>query len=102
MPVFCAVFSHSSYLSPWGEKRNILIEFQVKMKNTIVLGILRGMGFSIPPNSSYVIIPELSKLGTDPKYLCHSNAVTYGEDRKLTFLCMVCSRDWLGLLHISH
>lgn len=31
---------------------------------------LRGMAFSIPPDSSYVIIPELSELGTDPKYLC--------------------------------
>lgn len=40
------------------------------MKDTVILDILRGMAFSIPPNSSYVLIPELSELGTDPKYLC--------------------------------
>ena len=73
------------------------------MKDTVILDILRGMAFSIPPNSSYVLIPELSELGTDPKYLCllQQCCITFGEERTLTFLCMLCSRDWLGLLPIS-
>ena len=73
------------------------------MKDTVILDILRGMAFSIPPNSSYVLIPELSELGTDPKYLCllQQCYITYREERTLTFLSMLCSRDWLGLLPLS-
>ena len=55
------------------------------MKDTVILDILRGMAFSIPPNSSYVLIPELSELGTDPKYLCllQQRYITYREERTL-------------------
>lgn len=56
MSVFWAVFGHSSYLSPGdgGWKHTHLLNF--KIKNTIVLIILRGMGFSIPCNSIYLLV----------------------------------------------
>lgn len=97
MSVFCAVFSHSRCLAPWGIKGGTyLLSFKLKQKTQLDSSFLGERVLAFPVILfSYVIIPKSAKLGAAQ---C---LVLDHPERKLTFVRMVCSRGWLGFLHIS-